>query len=321
MASNSKILAYLLATILSFSLCNGRSFTDKKSTRPLSSRPSFSTLHSTIPDGSTSTSTARLLHRRNSSTFTSIHNRGGGSSTIIVYDQVDWTALVKYAVGIAVQMSFLFGFFTGVDKILAHHYFSSSPISRVPFALNVAFLYAFNLITSLFSILPSSNNERRKPTKERNQEYHKRNIPSWTPPGIAFVFGWPLLTFGIRAITGAMIVQEVDGRYASPAIMSLMFHLCIGDLWNTVNNVERRLGVSVVLLFGLWLTKAFAAVQFYKVRPQAGKLLAVTLTWITAAVALQTRTWQINPDSNTGKREPLVPMQHPKWNTKFRWEK
>jgi len=89
---------------------------------------------------------------------------------------------------------------------------------------------------------------------------------------------------------------------------------------NLSNNVEGRLGVSVVLLYSLWLTKAFAALQFYKVKPIAGKLLALTLTWITAAVALTTRTWQINPDPDSGKLEPLVPMQHPKWTTKFRWE-
>ena len=46
----------------------------------------------------------------------------------------------------------------------------------------------------------------------------------------------------------------------------------------------------MTLLFALWLTKAFAALQFYKVEPLAGKLLALTLTWITAAAALTTRT-------------------------------
>ena len=133
------------------------------------------------------------------------------------------------------------------------------------------------------------------------------------------MIGWPLLTFGLRAYTGAVIVQAAGG-YANAAIMSLMLHLSVGTLWTTVNNIERRLGFSVVLLYSLWLTKAFAAWQFYQVKPLAGKLLAVTLTWITAACALETRTWQINPDPDTGKKEPLLPMQHPKWKTKFRWE-
>jgi len=86
------------------------------------------------------------------------------------------------------------------------------------------------------------------------------------------------------------------------------------------NNVEKRLGVSVILLYGLWLSNAFAAFQFYKINPLAGKLLALTQIWITAAAALETSTWQINPDPDTGKPEPLLPRQHPKWASKFRWE-
>lgn len=85
--------------------------------------------------------------------------------------------------------------------------------------------------------------------------------------------------------------------------------------------MERRLGVSVILLYALWLTKAFTAWKFYQINQKAGKLLTITLTWLTAAVALETRTWQINPDpDNGGRKEPLVPMKHPKWTTKFRWE-
>lgn len=238
----------------------------------------------------------------------------GGESSF-VYDKVDVAALGKYSVGLAGQVSLLFGFLAAVDKILAR--FSSV---KVPFWANVIFLYAFNLKSSLFSLLPNSISEGRKLTDGGNEEYNERSIPSWTPPGIAFVFGWPLLTFGLRAVTGAMVVQASAGRYATPAIISLMFHLSVANLWNTVSNVERRLGTSVAIIYTLWLTKAFAALQFYKVEPRAGKLVALTLTWITAAVALATRTWQINPDSKTGKLEPLVPMQDPKWCTKFRWE-
>ena len=63
--------------------------------------------------------------------------------------------------------------------------------------------------------------------------------------------------------------------------------------------MERRLGLRGVL-YALWVTKVFAALQFYKVEPLAGKLLALTLTWITAGGAT-TRTWQLNPDVDTGK--------------------
>ena len=140
-------------------------------------------------------------------------------------------ALRKYSMGLAAQMSLLFGFLTAIDAALG-----CFPSVRVPFAANVAFLYAFNVRSSVFSILPSPKTEGRKVTDEQKgtQEYNKRNIPKWTPPGIAFVLGWPLLTFGLRAITGAMVIQASGHRYATAAIMSLMLHFSVGNLWNTV---------------------------------------------------------------------------------------
>ena len=155
---------------------------------------------------------------------------GGGKASTSAYGGLDWTALAKYSVGLAAQTSLLFGFLSAIDAVLARF-----PAVEVPFAANAAFLYAFNLRSSLFSILPSSKIEGRKITdKDKGtQEYNKRNVPKWTPPGIAFVFGWPLLTFGLRAFTGAMVVQASGGRYATPAIMSLMLHLSVGNLWNT----------------------------------------------------------------------------------------
>lgn len=155
----------------------------------------------------------------------------GGGKQPSAYDGVDGTALAKYSVGLAAQMSLLYGFLAAIDAVLV-----CFPSVKVPFAANVAFLYAFNLKSSLLSILPSSKNEPRKITdKDKGtQEYNKRNVPKWTPPGIAFVLGWPLLTFGLRAITGAMVVQASGGRYATAAIMSLMLHFSFGNLWNTV---------------------------------------------------------------------------------------
>lgn len=91
-------------------------------------------------------------------------------------------------------------------------------------------------------------------------------------------------------------------------------------LFATSNNVERRLGVSVIALYGLVITDIFAAFRFYQVDPLSGKCLAATLTWITAAAALETNTWRINPDPATGKPEPLYPAKAKKWKTRFRWE-
>ena len=143
------------------------------------------------------------------------------------YTHVDWSAMARYSMGLSVQMAFLFGFLIVVDLLVA-----KLPLQQIPFVVNFLFLYAFNLKSSLFSILPQRKSDGRK-LKQENWEYNKRNKPSWTPPGFAFVIGWPILTFGLRAFTGAMIVQSI-GTYANPTIMSLMLHLGIGNLWNTV---------------------------------------------------------------------------------------
>ena len=98
----------------------------------------------------------------------------------------------------------------------------------------MAFPYAFNLRSSVFSILPSSKNEGRKIKDEDKGPKNTTSaiFQSGRHP-IAFVLGWPLLTFGPRAVTGAMVVRG-GHRYATAAIMSLMLHFSVGNLWNTV---------------------------------------------------------------------------------------
>jgi len=288
----NKIWIFSLVVVVTMSLCNG--FSLSRSAVVTNNKP----IQSLFPSVS--------LHEKNAAAASSSNDEGS-------YTKIDYEALLyKYPVGLLGQTSLIYGFLTVIDKLLMR--FSSS-IPKVPFVLNFFFLYLFNLKSSSFSILPNQRSDG-----EEDRDFIKANKPSWTPPGLAFVFGWPLLTFGLRAYTASMIIDAMGGRYATLPIMSLMLHLGVGCLWNTSKLVEGRLGAPVILLYLLWLTKAFAAWQFYQIIPLAGKLLAVTLTWITAAVALETRTWQINPDPNTGKKDPLLPMQDPKGITKFRWE-
>jgi hypothetical protein len=106
-----------------------------------------------------------------------------------------------------------------------------------------------------------------------------------------------------------MVIRASGGWYTTQALLSLVLHLSIGDVWNTINNIEQRYGTSVVGVLGVWLSAAFAARQFYKVLPLAGKLLALNLVWLTVATSLITRTWQLNPNQKNGKRSPLLPTK------------
>jgi len=127
--------------------------------------------------------------------------------------------------------------------------------------------------------------------------------------------------FGIRNFVEYHVRRQSEISHESKytPLSTQPTHFCIDIASFLSNNVERRLGVSVIALYGLWLTKALTAYLFYQIDPRAGKWLAATLTWITAAAALETRTWQINPDPSSKEREPLYPAKG-KAKTLFRWE-
>lgn len=146
---------------------------------------------------------------------------GGGDTTAaaVVRRGVDWTALGKYAIGMATQLSLLYGLFRGLDQVI------TATRLTVPFLVNVVFFYIVNANTGRFNPLS------KQQVKPKAREFRK---PTWTPPGWVFAVMWPLFVFGTRAVTAAVMVQAADGRYATTAIMSLMMHLSFGNLWNTV---------------------------------------------------------------------------------------
>ena len=212
-------------------------------------------------------------------------------------ERLDVGAIGKYIVALGTQMGLITGLFRGLDLLV------SKTGIQPPFALNVVMFYFLALKSRVFN--PLSNRRPQPQTKEINGA-EQRKMPTWTPPGFIFPIVWLLLIGPLRATTSSMI-YKATGSYANPAILSLMLHLSIGDVWNTINNVERRYGTSVLGVLCVWLSAAFAARQYFEVLPLAGRLLSLKLIWLTIASSLITRTWQINPDPITGKKYPLLP--------------
>ena len=136
---------------------------------------------------------------------------------------------------------------------------------------------------------------------------------SWTPPGVVFPLMWVGLVAPCRAFAASLVYEASSGRLNSghlddPVLLWLVFHLAVGDTWNTVNNVERRTGAAVPGVVLVWLSTLYAAKQFYDVSPMAGGLLGLTAVWITVAGALVADTWRIN---NEVSPEPLYPYKPP----------
>ena len=117
--------------------------------------------------------------------------------------------------------------------------------------------------------------------------------PSWTPPGIAFPFIW--LTISCLRAASSTLIWRSTGRYLfSLPLLALVLHLCVGDTWNCVTNVERRMGTSALGVIAVLASVYTAVGVYYKTRPLAGLLLAPSACWISIATVLTWRIWQLN---------------------------
>jgi tryptophan-rich sensory protein len=220
-------------------------------------------------------------------------------------NDIDFDALMKYTVAGAVQMGAFYCLLSAMDKGISS--FDLSP----PLWANCLFFYACSLKSRVFNPL---RNER--PTVASPIEV-EINRPTWTPPGVFFPIMWVLVIGPIRAYSSSL-VYEATGTYADIAILSFLLHLSIGDIWNTVNNVEKRIGAAASGVFFVIFSAANAAYQYNEVDPTAGRLLGLTLLWLCTAGALVNSIRQLNPDKVTGEKDALYPVKG-SIETNFAW--
>jgi benzodiazapine receptor len=245
------------------------------------------------------------------------------TTTTTTMGGVDVAAIFKYGAAIAIQMSLVAALFQGLDRLVV------ATNLRIPFAVNAMAMYVLALKSRVFN--PLSNQRPQPKSKEiEGAGTTKRTMPTWTPPGVVFPIVWLLLIGPLRAVTSAMVIRAAGGVYATKALLALVLHLSIGDVWNTINNVEQRYGTSVLGILFVWASAAWAARQYYLAVPLAGKLLSLKLIWLTVATSLITRTWQLNPKkkkdeddprtTSTGNNSlaPLLPTQGD-GETNFQW--
>ena len=144
-------------------------------------------------------------------------------------------------------------------------------------------------------------------------------MPRWTPPGFIFPIVWLILMPCLRATSSTIVVNAL-GRYLSVTTMSLVAHLAAGDVWNTVNNTEKRYGTSVLANSITYFAAVYASLSYGLVDTRAGRLLGGTCVWLTIASALIVQTWRLNKVG--GKKDGLLPRKGKGQTsqTKFMWE-
>jgi tryptophan-rich sensory protein len=206
---------------------------------------------------------------------------------------IDWPQVAKYPFATSVQFLLIAMFFKAVDTV-------TIPAPLVPV------LFAFlSLRSRLFSLLPANRPPRG------GFEVDGKKVPTtpetirpwWTPPGIAFPFIWLTIT-ALRAASSLVVFKEVGQKLFSAPLLLLALHLCVGDTWNCVTNVEQRKGVSALGVLAVWTSVVAAVKAYYEVTPLAGYLLAPSACWISIASVLTWTIWKINPPL-----QPLLPQQ------------
>merc|ERR1712046_261111 len=122
------------------------------------------------------------------------------------------------------------------------------------------------------------------------------------PPPLAFPVIWT--SIAVLRTVSSVIIWEVSNRTLSVApILALMLHLAIGDTWNTINNVERRLGTAVSGVTFVWASVVIADFFYFQTSKLAGWILAPSRVWLSIAWFLVFTIWKLN-----GK-ESLYPVK------------
>ena len=208
--------------------------------------------------------------------------------------EIDLKALSVYKLGTILQIGIIILAFWGMEKIviLVDNYPS------FPNWLSTVFAGLFFTLLSIRSRLFSPLNN----TRSRNT-YDSIVRPKWAPPPLAFPIVWMTIAV-LRVISSLLIWQQMNQQFLVLPLIAFAVHLALGDTWNTIFTVERRLGAAVpVVILGPWLSALIVTIFYWQINPLAGIILAPSCVWLTVAAVLVFRIWQLN-----GK-EPLYPLK------------
>jgi tryptophan-rich sensory protein len=105
-------------------------------------------------------------------------------------------------------------------------------------------------------------------------------------------------------ISSKLLWQDENHQFLVLLLILFVVHLALGDTWNTIFTVERRLGAAVpVVILGPWLSAIVVTAIYWQSVPLAGMILSFSCVWLTVASVLGLRVWQLNGS------EPLYPLK------------
>jgi translocator protein len=208
----------------------------------------------------------------------------------------DFMAVLSYVCATSIEVILTYSFLDllqrrvidNIPKILSVLSLSDKAYRPIRIVISVMTFFFLSLRQRVFSPL-----DNRRPQATANDPVFKERLrPSWQPPPMVFPIVWS--TIAVLRSVSSTLVYLATGSLCHPAIMMFVTHLAVGDTWNTINNVENRLGTSVVGVGFVWLTLARTLKAYYDIRPTAAYVLAPSLAWISVASCLIYSIWRLN---------------------------
>lgn len=221
-------------------------------------------------------------------------NQTHSLSTSATTKEIDIKAVIIYKLGTILQIGVMVVVLLGMEKLVSLIDNNSAFPSWFSTLVTALFFALLSIRSRIFSLL---DNTRSRTT------YDQVIRPRWSPPPLAFPIVWMLIAV-LRVISSVLIWQDINHKFLVLPLILFVIHLAVGDTWNTIFTVEKRLGAAVpVVILGPWLSAIVVTAIYWQTVPLAGMILSFSCVWLTVASALVFRIWQLNGS------EPLYPLK------------
>ena len=208
--------------------------------------------------------------------------------------ELDIKAVLIYILGTLFQIGTMILALWGMEKLVNVVDNSAFFPSWVNTLLAVLFFTLLSIRSRIFSLLDNTRSRRT---------YDNVVRPKWSPPPLAFPIVWMIIAV-LRVIASILVWQEMNQQFLVVPLIAFVVHLALGDTWNTIFTVERRLGAAVpVVILGPWFSALIVTFLYWQISLVAGMVLAPSCVWLTVAAYLVLSIWQLNG------REPLYPLK------------
>ncbi|MBC1224708.1 TspO/MBR family protein [Nostoc sp. UCD121] len=215
-------------------------------------------------------------------------------TSIATTQELDIRAILVYTLGTILQIVVMILVLLGMEKLVMLIDSNSSFPSWFSTLLTGLLFALLSIRSRIFSLLDN--------TRSR-QTYDQVIRPRWSPPPLVFPIVWMIIAV-LRVISSILVWQQMNHQFLVLPLILFVVHLALGDTWNTIFTVERRLGAAVpVVILGPWLSAVVVTAIYWQTNPVAGMTLSFSCVWLTVAAVLVFRIWQLNGF------EPLYPLK------------